>query len=167
MLLPALPGESGFNIRVTFIKIPTKNYSESDPPERIRLTVEQDCIQCGICCERWGWNQKGIIEDIIPWIVQDRKDILRHVGIRFSDGRKASGAELSERDLDRISRIYYWQDPDGKPMRKCPFFRRSEDGKAWCGIHTVKPRVCREFTPWNWMNLEYYGSCPACREKAP
>ena len=131
------------------------------------MTSEQDCIQCGICCERWGWNQKGTVEDLIPWIQQDRKDILRHVGIRFRDGRKTSGADITMQDLDRIARIYYWQDAKGRAMRKCPFFRRSEDGKAWCGIHTVKPRVCREFTPWNWKNLEYYGSCPACREKAP
>jgi Fe-S-cluster containining protein len=52
-------------------------------------------------------------------------------------------------------------------LRRCPFFWRSEDGKSWCSIHELKPRVCREFTPWNWKNLEYYGSCPACRDKAP
>ena len=133
----------------------------------LAVTAQQDCIQCGICCERWGWNQKGIAGDLIPWIEQDRKDILRHVAIHFRDGRKTSGTDIRMQDLDRIARIYYWQEPSGKAMRKCPFFRRSEDGKAWCGIHTVKPRVCRDFTPWNWTNLEYYGSCPACREKAP
>ncbi len=131
------------------------------------MTAGQGCIQCGICCERWGWNQKGVIEDLIPWIAHNRTDILRHVRIRYSDGRKGSGTGVSVHDLDNISLIYYWQDTRGKTMQKCPFFSRSEDGKAWCGIHAVKPRVCREFTPWNWENLEYYGNCPACREKAP
>jgi len=131
------------------------------------MTEDQDCLQCGKCCERWGWGQKGVIEDIIPWIKEGRNDILRHVAIRFSDGKRVSGNELSAGDLSRIARISYWQDPGGGKLRECPFFGRSADGKARCRIHDVKPRVCREFTPWNWENNEFYGSCPACRDKAP
>ncbi len=131
------------------------------------MTEEQDCLQCGKCCERWGWGQKGVIEDIIPWLREGRDDILRHIAIRFSDGKRVSGNELSAGDLPRIARISYWQDPGGGMLRECPFFGRSADGKARCRIHAVKPRVCREFTPWNWLNNEFYGSCPACRDKAP
>lgn len=50
------------------------------------LTQDQDCLQCGRCCERWGWGQKGIVEDIIPWILQNRQDILQHVSVWFTDG---------------------------------------------------------------------------------
>jgi Fe-S-cluster containining protein len=131
------------------------------------LTAYQDCLQCGKCCERWGWGQKGIIDDLIPWLAGNRHDILRHVSIRLSNGRWVSGSAVSSEDLPRISRIRFWQDPDGRSLRECPFFARSGDGKARCGIHDVKPRVCREFTPWNWQNNEFYGNCPACREKTP
>ena len=131
------------------------------------LNREQDCLQCGRCCERWGWGQKGINEDLVPWLENNRQDILQHVSICFADGTKVSGSSLSIGDLTRISRIWYWQDTDGTDLRSCPFFWRSDDGRSWCRIHNVKPWVCREFTPWNWKNLEYYGSCPACRDKAP
>lgn len=127
----------------------------------------QVCRQCGICCERWGWDQKGIIEDLLPWLENNRTDILQHVAIRLSDGSRVSGTGLTANDLPRIIRIYYWQDTSGRKMRECPFFRRDEEGRALCGIHDLKPRVCREFTPWTWQNHEFYGNCPACREKAP
>lgn len=107
------------------------------------------------------------MEDLIPWLGNNRKDILQHVAVHFSDGSRASGIMLSFEDIPRITRIRYWQNPDGMELRKCPFFWKSDDGKSWCRIHDVKPRVCREFTPWNWKNLEYYGSCPACMDKAP
>jgi Fe-S-cluster containining protein len=74
---------------------------------------------------------------------------------------------VSAGDLPRIVRISYWHGPGGRVLKKCPFFGRSVDGKARCKIHDVKPRVCREFTPWNWANNEFYGNCPACRDKAP
>jgi Fe-S-cluster containining protein len=131
------------------------------------LASEQDCIQCGRCCERWGWGQKGVIEDIIPWLAANRLDILRHVSVLLSSGRQTTGDCISPEDLLQVREIRYWRGRNSREMRKCPFFRRSGDGKAWCGIHALKPRVCREFTPWNWKNLEYAGNCPACREKMP
>jgi len=131
------------------------------------MIADQDCLQCGICCERWGWGQKGIIEDLIPWLAAKRHDILRHVSIRLSDGRRVNGITLSAEDLPRITRISYWQDSSGRRMRECPFFTRSDEGKARCRIHDMKPAVCRAFTPWNWQNNDFYGSCPACREKTP
>ncbi len=131
------------------------------------MTTDQDCLQCGICCERWGWGQKGIIEDLIPWLAGDRHDILQHVSIRLTDGRRVSGGAISGNDLSRISQIRYWQDSSGRKMKECPFFTRSVEGKARCRIHDVKPAVCRAFTPWNWQNNDFYGSCPACREKTP
>lgn len=130
-------------------------------------TDRQECLQCGKCCERWGWGQKGIVEDLIPWIDEGRNDILQYVSIRLSDNRRIIGTAISPGDLSRITRISYWHDPDGKRLKECPFFGRSEDGKARCRIHAVKPRVCQEFTPWNWENNEFYGNCPACREKTP
>jgi Fe-S-cluster containining protein len=131
------------------------------------LTPDQDCKQCGKCCEKWGWGQKGVTKDIIPWIAQGRKDILQHVGIRFNDGTKKNGQDISLEDLPHIAGINYWVSMDGRKIRHCPFFFREEDGKVWCRIHDAKPKVCIRFTPWNEGIRDYALSCPACRENAP
>jgi Fe-S-cluster containining protein len=143
-------------------------YFTTDPTieRRLSLIADPDCIQCGKCCERWGWDQKGIPEDLIPWLTANRQDILRYVSIHLSDGTRVSGSEISVADLPRIIHIHYWQNPGGKSLRHCPFLRRFLEGKASCAIHDCKPAVCREFTPWTWENNEFYGNCPACREKA-
>jgi Fe-S-cluster containining protein len=126
----------------------------------------QNCLQCGRCCERWGWGQKGIREDLIPWMEENRKDILCHVIVWLEKGKRVSGNTITKADLPRITRIRYWQDSSGGELHYCPFLRRTDEGKARCGIHDCKPAICREFTPWTWQNHEFYGNCPACREKA-
>ncbi|HOX34377.1 MAG TPA: hypothetical protein P5217_07240 [Methanoregulaceae archaeon] len=129
--------------------------------------MKQDCLQCGKCCEKWGWDQRGIVEDIVPWILSGRTDILQHVGIRFSDGSFATGARLSLSDVPRVARIDYWVDPGGKKLRHCPFFFRAEDKKAYCRIHGAKPAVCIEFAPWDEGIRDYALACPACRDTTP
>jgi Fe-S-cluster containining protein len=130
------------------------------------MKTDQACLQCGRCCERWGWGQKGVPSDLIPWITGNRLDILRHVMIWFGDGTRRNGQDVTEADLLRVIKVRYWQDSVGKELRHCPFLNRSADGRAWCGIHECKPAVCREFRPWTWQNHEFYGNCPACREKS-
>jgi Fe-S-cluster containining protein len=131
------------------------------------MPIQQECRQCGRCCEKWGWDQTGVIEDIIPWITDNRQDILQHVGIRFNDGTRKNGRELSEQDLPRVARIDYWVSAKGRKIRHCPFFFRGSDGKARCRIHDAKPEVCTSFTPWNEGIRDYALYCPACREIAP
>jgi len=131
------------------------------------LTEDQECRQCGKCCEKWGWDQKGIVSDIVPWIANGRRDILTHVGIRFSDGTRATGRDLTPDDLPRIARIDYWVSPEGKKLRSCPFFFRADDGMVYCRIHGAKPEVCIRFTPWNEGIRDYALYCPACRDTAP
>jgi len=127
----------------------------------------QDCLQCGKCCEKWGWGQKGVIEDLIPWIQANRQDILEHISIRFKDGKCSTGRGLSLGDLPRIIRIDYWVDTNNRTLTYCPFYRKAEDGKVYCKIHTTKPRVCIGFTPWNEGIRDYALDCPACRNAAP
>ena len=127
----------------------------------------QECRQCGRCCEKWGWDQKGVVEDIIPWITDNRQDILQHVSVRFSDGTKKNGRELSIEDLPRVTRIDYWVSPHGRRLRHCPFFFLESDGKARCRIHGAKPTVCTSFTPWNEGIRNYALNCPACPDTAP
>jgi Fe-S-cluster containining protein len=131
------------------------------------MPEDQDCLQCGRCCEKWGWDQKGIIEDIIPWVRQNRQDILQHVAILFNDGRQVSGKDISPGEIPRIARIDYWVGTDGRALRHCPFFWRADDKKAYCRIHDAKPKVCTSFTPWNEGIRDYALNCPACRENAP
>jgi Fe-S-cluster containining protein len=131
------------------------------------LAEKQDCRQCGKCCEKWGWDQKGIIEDIIPWITAGRRDILQHVGIRFFDGTRMTGRDLNPDDLPRIVRIDYWVSPEGRKLQYCPFFFRAGDGKVYCRIHGMKPKVCINFTPWIEAIRDYALNCPACREVVP
>ena len=129
--------------------------------------MTQDCRQCGKCCEKWGWDQKGIIDDLVPWITGGRKDILAHVLIRFSDGHYSTAAGLLPEDLPRVDRIYYWIDPGGKKRSSCPFFERRQDGKVYCRIHDTKPAVCVGFAPWAAVWHDYGLNCPACRDTTP
>ncbi|NMB78616.1 MAG: hypothetical protein GYA23_05925, partial [Methanomicrobiales archaeon] len=93
---------------------------------------EQDCLQCGVCCEKWGWDQKGIPQDLVPWIAGRRDDILQHVWIRFRDGTVRTGRGLGMQDLTHIERIYYWVSPSGNKLTSCPFYDKRDDGKVYC-----------------------------------
>jgi Fe-S-cluster containining protein len=131
------------------------------------LTKSQDCKQCGRCCEKWGWGQKGTVGDIRPWIADRRTDILRHVAVRFADETRCAGTEVSADDLPRVTRIDFWVDENGRALRHCPFFFRADDGKAYCRIHGAKPKICTSFTPWNEGIRDYALNCSACRETSP
>ena len=67
------------------------------------MPPSQDCLQCGKCCEKWGWGQKGVIEDLVPWIDADRQDILQHVSLTFSHAENAVTGGILYR---RPSRYY-------------------------------------------------------------
>ncbi len=131
------------------------------------MIPEQDCLQCGQCCEKWGWGQKGIIADLRPWIAAGRKDILRHVSIRMQDGRRIHGTDITPEALSCVVRIDYWVDPDGRTISYCPFYWKKDDGKVYCRIHAVKPAVCVGFAPWAEIYHDYGLNCPACRGIAP
>ncbi|MBP7121384.1 MAG: YkgJ family cysteine cluster protein [Methanolinea sp.] len=132
------------------------------------MTSEQICRQCGHCCERWGWGQKGTVDDLIPWIRQDKQDILQHVTVYLDSNRKVRGTDVAAGDLPYILKVWFWQDPSGRRLRYCPFLARREDGRAFCRIHDVRPAVCREYAPWNCSDGEYQNvRCQACREKTP
>jgi Fe-S-cluster containining protein len=133
----------------------------------VSMTPDQNCRQCGRCCEKWGWGQQGVIGDIIPWIEGNRQDILQHVSIQFTDGERLNGKDITLEDLPRVARIRYWVGNHGRALRHCPFFYRADDGKAYCRIHDAKPAVCIRFTPWNEKIRDYALNCPACRETAP
>jgi Fe-S-cluster containining protein len=131
------------------------------------VTPEQDCLQCGVCCEKWGWDQKGIPEDLVPWIRDRRSDILQHVGIRFRNGSRSTALGLKESDIPSVTRIDYWVSPSNTHLNYCPFYEKRDDGKVYCRIHMAKPAVCIGFAPWAEVYHDYGLNCPACRDIAP
>lgn len=160
--MPAGHGKGVFDKKQEFLQNePEDNLSKMAAGE------VQECLQCGVCCEKWGWDQKGIPEDLIPWIRNRRTDILQHVGIRFRDGARTTGTRLTEADLPRVTRIEYWVSPSGTTLSHCPFYDRREDKKVYCRIHTMKPAVCIGFAPWAEVYHDYGLNCPACRDIAP
>jgi hypothetical protein len=66
------------------------------------MSGHQECLQCGVCCEKWGWDQFGIIADLKPWITGGRDDILQHVSIRKKNHRRSTGAGLTLADLSEV-----------------------------------------------------------------
>ncbi len=82
----------------------------------MNVSPDQDCVQCGRCCEKWGWGQKGVIEDLVPWIQENRKDILKHVSVTLKDRKRRNGRDISKNDLAGIIRIDYWVSPDGRAL---------------------------------------------------
>jgi len=129
---------------------------------------DQICRQCGHCCERWGWGQEGTVEDLLPWIAGNRRDILQHVTVHLDDGRKASGTDITSDNIPQVIKVGFWKDPAGHPLRYCPFLGRSGDGKAFCKIYGVRPTVCREYAPWNCDDGDYqHVRCQACMERTP
>lgn len=133
----------------------------------MNVSPDQFCVQCGRCCEKWGWGQKGVIEDLIPWISENRQDILKHVSVTFKGKKRRNAREITKNDLQGITRIDYWVSPEGRPLTHCPFYQKAADGKVYCGIHTAKPRVCIGFEPWTEGIRDYALNCPACRNTAP
>jgi len=128
----------------------------------------QYCKQCGRCCERWGWGQEGTADDLVPWVAGGRRDILVHVAVRLASGQWTRGDSIREEDISSVNRVLYWQDPDGRHLRSCPFLERRGDGLAACAIHSVRPGVCREYSPWNCTDGDYLQvKCPACNEMTP
>ncbi len=85
------------------------------------------CTQCGSCCKKYGMRLEASPLDIARWHIEDRADILAHVGIEYDKG-EISGGRL-------------WVDDKGNKVKECPFLEL-RDEKYYCGIHDSKPEVC-------------------------
>ncbi len=85
------------------------------------------CTQCGSCCKKYGMRLEASPLDIARWCLDDRKDILAHVGIEYCNGDVAGGR--------------LWVDAEGKGVKECPYLELRGE-KYFCGIHDSKPEVC-------------------------
>ena len=91
------------------------------------------CRQCGDCCKFLDYHDALTAADVKQWQRMGRQDILERVGI----SRRVDGAP--------IYRI--WVEPGSNQFSEtCPFLKHLPSENRWiCGIHDVKPRICREY----------------------
>ncbi|HET6581688.1 MAG TPA: hypothetical protein VFG36_07390, partial [Methanoregula sp.] len=52
-------------------------------------------------------GQKGVIEDLIPWLKERRLDILQHVSVTFPGGKRRRGNDIAVEDLSCLSALTF------------------------------------------------------------
>jgi len=129
--------------------------------------MEQDpdeCLQCGLCCKIFGDKIYPTPENLYSWLVSGRDDILRFFVACREDGKWVPCTELVLSDLGDV-RAVEMRDPDtGGYLAVCPFLRRVSKSRYLCGIHTMKPEMCRNYQPWIWGET-YFNRCRALKER--
>jgi Fe-S-cluster containining protein len=82
------------------------------------------CLACGMCCELFGGYLRASKADLQRWRQHGREDLLSLVG----------------------PNDWIWMEAqDDRRGRPCPFLQRSQEDEARCGIHDVKPDMCRAY----------------------
>ena len=91
-----------------------------------------ECIQCGHCCKNLCPNS-ATEEDYQTWENQERWEIIDYVSTC------KVGDQVLFHDI--------WIDPEtGDEVDECPFLDHHPDtNKYECIIHSVKPKVCRDY----------------------
>ena len=91
------------------------------------------CRQCGQCCQTLDYHLECTADDYKRWQSLGRDDILQWV--RCIPGPAQTSAY-------RI-----WVEPGTeKPVSMCPFLQNVPGAeKEVCGIHDVKPEICRQY----------------------
>jgi Fe-S-cluster containining protein len=85
---------------------------------------QSGCHACGQCCEEFGGFLRASQADLERWEKLGRKDLLAHAG--------ETG--------------WLWLDLEtGERLEGCPYLQRDSEGKGLCGIHEIKPDICRAY----------------------
>ena len=86
--------------------------------------AEISCLSCGDCCRQFSWHLRASDRDLVRWRELGRDDLLA-----------------------RVNRLgWIWVDPKTKgPLPLCPYLVEVAPDKAHCGIHEIKPDVCRAY----------------------
>ena len=105
------------------------------------------CRQCGRCCLTLDYHSECTAEDYDRWQLLGRDDILKWVRL-IPGPAGAHGYRI-------------WVAPgEIEPAPKCPFLQNeSATGRYFCGIHAVKPAICRQY-PFTRKHARMTG-CPA------
>jgi uncharacterized protein len=104
-----------------------KKASNKSPDKKIK-----PCLQCGNCCGPYFSLYVDEVDEK-RWESENRTDLL----------------ERLEYERNHV----LWKDETpmnsetGEPFEKCVFLTIRADGKALCGIHHTKPKICRDFPP--------------------
>ena len=53
---------------------------------------------------------------------------------------------------------------EGGYLPVCPFLKRVAKNRYLCGIHAVKPEMCRNYQPWIWGET-YFNRCKALKKR--
>lgn len=84
----------------------------------------RQCLMCGACCKAFGGHLHASALDLERWRSLGRDDILRWVG---NNG-------------------WLWVDPASRHIvHHCPFLRPFDANRFICGIHEIKPDICRSY----------------------
>ncbi|WP_305041858.1 YkgJ family cysteine cluster protein [Geoalkalibacter sp.] len=85
---------------------------------------QRGCRACGQCCDLYGGYLHASDADLERWRRLGREDLLRLVN------------EVG----------WIWIDPkQGRRGQPCPFLQRISPEEARCGIHEIKPDMCRDY----------------------
>jgi len=134
----------------------------SDIPDEGR--EEDPCEQCGLCCRIFGNTITPTHTNLYSWIEQGRTDILRHFSAFLEDGNRVNCSDLRPEDLGSVIRVEMLEPDSGTYPTVCPFLRRVTKNRYLCGIHAVKPEMCRNYQPWIWGET-YFGRCRALKTR--
>jgi len=82
------------------------------------------CLMCGDCCRSFGGHLNASKSDLNRWAAAGRNDLLR-----------------------RVNRLgWIWINPDnGQLEPHCPFLTQTPSRHYVCGIHQLKPDICRAY----------------------
>lgn len=89
-----------------------------------RPKKQANCLQCGTCCEEFGWHLHASERDLQRWCEHGRQDLV--------DGTNELG--------------WIWVHPVTKErLHRCPHIDRSDPEHVRCAIHEIKPDMCRDY----------------------
>jgi Fe-S-cluster containining protein len=91
---------------------------------RLFKKEEVCCLGCGDCCRAFSWHLHASDNDLARWRKLGRDDLLA-----------------------RVNRLgWIWVDPRTKErLPTCPYLIETAADKAHCGIHDIKPDICRAY----------------------
>jgi len=125
---------------------------------------DDECVQCGLCCKIFGDRISPTPENLYAWMRDGRDDALRYFAACLENGKWVRCTELAPEDLGNVHCIEMRDPVTGGYLPVCPFLRRVSKNRYLCGIHTIKPDMCRNYQPWIWGET-YFNRCRALKRR--
>jgi Fe-S-cluster containining protein len=108
--------------------------------------VSSVCQNCGWCCNYY-YRRIAEKSDILRWIENSRSDILQYFIFYKSDGSVLTDLSELESSIDSVIDGEMKNSGTGEFYDKCPFLIEKSD-KYYCSIHETKPKICKDYIPW-------------------